>query len=1092
MVGLADTTIRVDDHNMTRLSAMAAATITAVPWLLAAAVAASAGEPTTATYVVGPEIRTAFSVALPSRARCTTADGGTVEVEIVPAEDLGVRFSTPYEIPQGVMLVSIRNASGELVVGPIVANDVPTYTDVHDVVTTTCLREGGFVLTWQSVLTGCPIVRAFDELGRPTIDGTRLPVDHCDPEEVGEARAIQGADAAVWIAHQPFTDDTLHLARLDTNTGIVAAGADLAGIAIGYRDDLAMAWDGGELLSLLWTSRDDGVLATLLATDVVADHRLMDPGLVRVDSYPYGNHSRPLIEPIDPRRMLVSWQNDQQGGRVGRVISGDPGEVTTTSSTTTTTLAEDRPIFDSVTVIDREERFDTYDHHVESGGRHFLAADESATWLATWRASDGYDGARVVTPVDGFARSADNGRHWGLEPLRDSHSLWGWNDVRQASDGHGGWLQVWDGNHALPESFALWLLRSDDDAETWSGPELFHALYSGEWTNGGGDFVEVASTGAGQWIVAWGASLLNYTQQVGSLRLLRSTDGGASWPDVTSFAFEDDRISGGGALAAASDGRAFLVWVEGETLRLTRTIDGGKTWTEPRRLHADPAVVYGNPTGVDAAMDADGTAVLVWRGEGLSGADGDIMLSRSLDGGDTWTDPAPLAAYELSDEADDSEPAVAFDATGRLMAAWRSHHDDGGRWGMDADILVAESDDGGASWLAPRLLRPEMAHDDAPDLRPRIASSIPGSWGVLWSREVPGETYRPDTTLLFARSDDDCGDGEIDPGERCDDGNVVDGDGCDSNCTPSGCGNAIVDPTEECDDGNADDSDDCLSDCRLARCGDGAVHEGVEACDDGNGDDGDACTNLCVPASCGDGIVHEGEEECDDGNESYFDACWPSCRMATCGDGVVWEGVEECDDGNTENRDFCDSHCRFSVACSPAVTLTATDALGVLRYAVGTSAACPLVDCDVNADERVGATDALYVLRRAVGLMPEECSGELTVVMRLVSEVALGSLQLEVDYGRAPLTFVPSVADGQSCRLLVPGASLAVNDVTTEHRLVMGMIKLSGFEGPLDLVTCRVDATGPLSGDQFDVIVEDAASPSIQPVETPIVLAIPR
>ena len=93
-----------------------------------------------------------------------------------------------------------------------------------------------------------------------------------------------------------------------------------------------------------------------------------------------------------------------------------------------------------------------------------------------------------------------------------------------------------------------------------------------------------------------------------------------------------------------------------------------------------------------------------------------------------------------------------------------------------------------------------------------------------------------------------------------------------------------------------------------------------------------------------------------------------------------------CDDGDPCTIDQCDPSlgCQSSFLPGPNCTtttlgnavcgdfsgdgiVTATDALGALRAAVGTDS-CPLSICDVNADGAVRATDALAILRAAVGL----------------------------------------------------------------------------------------------------------------------------
>jgi cysteine-rich repeat protein len=157
------------------------------------------------------------------------------------------------------------------------------------------------------------------------------------------------------------------------------------------------------------------------------------------------------------------------------------------------------------------------------------------------------------------------------------------------------------------------------------------------------------------------------------------------------------------------------------------------------------------------------------------------------------------------------------------------------------------------------------------------------------------------------------------------------------------------------------------------RCGDGIAQDNIEECDDGNGVNTDACTNACALAVCGDAIVRDGVEECDDGNAVETDACRNSCTLAVCGDAVVRTGVEECDDGNDVNVDACSNACTLPI-CGDANGdgfVRASDALQVLRAAVGQASVCPGFRCDADNNGTVQAADALRILRRAVGQLIE-------------------------------------------------------------------------------------------------------------------------
>jgi hypothetical protein len=112
---------------------------------------------------------------------------------------------------------------------------------------------------------------------------------------------------------------------------------------------------------------------------------------------------------------------------------------------------------------------------------------------------------------------------------------------------------------------------------------------------------------------------------------------------------------------------------------------------------------------------------------------------------------------------------------------------------------------------------------------------------------------------------------------------------------PEDCGDGQLQPGEQCDLGLVEnvDTGDCTSKCRLPTCGDGHVWAGHEMCDnsDANNDTiWNGCRTDCTPGpSCGDAILQPDHEECDDGPEwngseqpkdPNHAPCTAQCRLA--------------------------------------------------------------------------------------------------------------------------------------------------------------------------------------------------------------------
>jgi sulfatase modifying factor 1 len=161
-----------------------------------------------------------------------------------------------------------------------------------------------------------------------------------------------------------------------------------------------------------------------------------------------------------------------------------------------------------------------------------------------------------------------------------------------------------------------------------------------------------------------------------------------------------------------------------------------------------------------------------------------------------------------------------------------------------------------------------------------------------------------------APSGPECGDGELDEGERCDDGNVKNLDGCSSTCR--------IETGWSCDEGEPTGCTEICGDGRLA--GNEATAGG---CDDQNTTSGDGCSASCRVEA---GFV------CSDA---------PSSCAQTCGNGQVDAG-ETCDDANTVADDGCNA-CAIESGYACDNTRTPSSCADVNECTNGTD------DCSANA-----------------------------------------------------------------------------------------------------------------------------------------------
>ncbi len=188
-----------------------------------------------------------------------------------------------------------------------------------------------------------------------------------------------------------------------------------------------------------------------------------------------------------------------------------------------------------------------------------------------------------------------------------------------------------------------------------------------------------------------------------------------------------------------------------------RSIDNGESWTDPQPLNTNAGVDIGTDGPPHLITDPAGLWLAVWASNdslgGTIGGDFDILFARSTDGGQNWSDPAPLNINAASDVGLDVGARAGTDGSGNWLVVWQSWEDFDGKIGYDNDILFARSTDNGTTWSAPRPLN-TTADSDSPsteDEQPDLATDGAGNWVVVWHA---GQWGGPPTDfdILFARS----------------------------------------------------------------------------------------------------------------------------------------------------------------------------------------------------------------------------------------------------------------------------------------------------------------------------------------------------
>jgi len=403
-----------------------------------------------------------------------------------------------------------------------------------------------------------------------------------------------------------------------------------------------------------------------------------------------------------------------------------------------------------------------------------VSTDGLGNWTAVWAYSVG------EPPTDGgivAARSTDGGATWDAPvPLIDS--LAGptseVSSVRIMADGVGNWVAVWASadypGATIGLDTDLVFVRSTDGGVTWTAPA---PLNGNAATDSGTDgYPELITDGLGTWVVVW-LSDDDLGRTIGTdydILFARSVDAGSTWTmpaPLSGTAVTDSGDDTDPQLTTDGLGTWVAVWCGGfnlggtigtdDDILFARSTDDGATWTASEPLNGNAATDWGHDTNPQVTTNGWGTWVSVWVSSddlgGTIGADEDILFARSVDGGVTWTTPAPLNRNATSDSALDVAPQLTTDRLGNWVAVWQS-----GEYLISShfDVLFARSIDGGVTWSDPTPLNTNAAIGSGRDRFPQVTTDGAGTWVAVWqSADDLGGTIGTDDDILSARSTDD-------------------------------------------------------------------------------------------------------------------------------------------------------------------------------------------------------------------------------------------------------------------------------------------------------------------------------------------------
>jgi hypothetical protein len=160
-------------------------------------------------------------------------------------------------------------------------------------------------------------------------------------------------------------------------------------------------------------------------------------------------------------------------------------------------------------------------------------------------------------------------------------------------------------------------------------------------------------------------------------------------------------------------------------VRLTRSSDGGATWSTPATISGDTGAPYFSCL----ATAAGGRIDVAWY---TSDDEPALWYRRSLDGGATWSAPlevSDLAAGQIDHVMAWSLCALAQSSSGDLALAWVDIPAGATEW----DVHYSQSSDGGQTWLPAT----NVSGSSRLSASPSLAWTPDGTAHVVWHEEAP-------------------------------------------------------------------------------------------------------------------------------------------------------------------------------------------------------------------------------------------------------------------------------------------------------------------------------------------------------------------
>ena len=332
-----------------------------------------------------------------------------------------------------------------------------------------------------------------------------------------------------------------------------------------------------------------------------------------------------------------------------------------------------------------------------------------------------YQGGAQVQGLGGAAYSTDAGKTF---TIAQGTGITDWKvvgDVTTTFDNHGtafwcyltfdrlGTTSYWAHNVSRN---GLFVRASHDAGKTWGPPVAVSVFPTGHEPNIQFEdepriFADTGSHSpyAGNLYVGW----VEWQIDRSIMLFSRSTDAGHTWSkplrlDTHAGLPRDDNGSLGAFMQTVTpDGAIYAMWHDGNTIVLTSSHDGGKTFSPPRPAIETGPVYLGDVPGVgriegfgQIACDPNSARLYITWSDYRNG-DIDVFLSSSADDGKTWSPAVRVNDDTIHNGIDQFYQSLALDpVTGALYVVFYDRRYD--PHNLKITITLARSTDSGRSF----------------------------------------------------------------------------------------------------------------------------------------------------------------------------------------------------------------------------------------------------------------------------------------------------------------------------------------------------------------------------------------------------------